>query len=113
VPHRDGGQSNVYLNDGKGGFAKRIPFGPPDATIRVAQAADFNRDGIMDIVTIDEQHGAFIHFGKAGMTFLTPMPLANTKVVPYALTVGDVNLAGAIDIVVGNVEAPSVGYFND
>jgi hypothetical protein len=33
--------------------------------------------------------------------------------VPYALTVGDVNLDGAIDVVVGNVEAPSMVYFND
>ena len=113
VPHRDGGQSNVYLNDGKGGFGKRIPFGPPKATIRVAQAADLNHDGIRDIVTIDERQGAFIYFGQGDMTFSTPMALANTKVTPYALAVGDVNLDGAIDIVVGNVEAPSVVYFND
>jgi hypothetical protein len=113
VPHRDGGQSNVYLNDGKGDFSKHIPFGPPNATIRVAQAADFDRDGLMDIVTIDEQHGAFIFFGQPGITFSTPVPLAKTKVTPYALAVGDVNLDGAVDIVVGNVEAPSIVYFND
>ncbi len=113
VPHRDGGQSNVYLNDGKGGFAKRIPFGPPDATIRVAQAADLNRDGLVDIVAIDERRGAFIYFGETAMTFSAPVPIANTKTTPYALTVGDVNLDGSIDVVVGNVEAPSTVYFND
>ena len=113
VPHRDGGQSNVYLNDGKGDFSKHIPFGPPDATIRVAQAADFNRDGVMDIVAIDEQHGAFIYFGQRGSGFSPPMALANTKTTPYALAVGDLNLDGAVDIVVGNVESPSVVYFND
>ena len=31
VPHRDGGQSHIYLNDGSGGFQERMPFGPPDA----------------------------------------------------------------------------------
>jgi len=113
VPHRDGGQSIIYLNDGKGDFSKHIPFGPPDATIRVAQAADFNRDGLMDIVAIDEQRGAFIYFGQRGTTFSMSMPLANTKVTPYALAVGDVNRDGAVDIVVGNVEAPSIAYFND
>jgi hypothetical protein len=112
VPNRDGGQSYVYINH-LGDVSRRVPFGPPDATIRVAQAADFNRDGLMDIVTIDEQKGAFIYFGQPGMTFMTPVPLANTKVTPYALAVGDVNLDGAIDIVVGNVEAPSIVYFND
>jgi hypothetical protein len=113
VPHRDGGQSNVYLNDGKGSFAKRIPFGPPDATIRVAQAADLNRDGLVDIVAIDERRGAFIYFAQTGSTFSGAVPITSTKVVPYALAVGDVNLDGAIDIVVGNVEAPSTVYFND
>ena len=41
------------------------------------------------------------------------MPLDNGKVTPYALTVADLDRDGRIDIVVGNVEAPSVVYFND
>jgi hypothetical protein len=113
VPHRDGGQSSVYLNNGKAGFSKRILFGPADATIRVAQAADLNRDGNVDIVAIDERRGTFICFAQKGLTFGSPLPIASTKVVPYALTVGDVNLDGAIDVVVGSVEAPSTIYFND
>jgi hypothetical protein len=47
------------------------------------------------------------------MTFTAALPIATTSVVPYALSVGDLNLDGAIDIVVGYVEAPSVVYFND
>jgi hypothetical protein len=47
VPHRDGGQSYVYLNDGKANFARRIPFGPADAVMRVSQAADLNGDGVL------------------------------------------------------------------
>ena len=31
VPSRDGGQSRIYFNDGKAGFARTAPFGPPDA----------------------------------------------------------------------------------
>jgi len=34
-----------------------IPFGPPNATIRMAKAADFNGDSLLDIVTIDENKG--------------------------------------------------------
>jgi hypothetical protein len=113
VPHREGGQSFGYLNDGTGGFQKRIPFGRPDAAIRVADAADFNKDGLIDIVAIDERHGAFICFNGPEMRFSPPLPVAPTTAVPYALSVGDLNLDGAIDIVVGHVEAPSVVYFND
>jgi hypothetical protein len=111
VPHRDGGQSYVYLNDGKGGFAKRVPFGPADAAIRVSEAADFNGDGLLDIVAIDERLGAFIYFGERDARFSAAVPVARTK--PYALAVGDLNKDGSLDIVVGNVEAQPVVYFND
>ena len=45
VPSRDGGQSRIYFNDGKAGFARTAPFGPPDAAARVGAAADFDGDG--------------------------------------------------------------------
>ena len=54
VPHRDGGQSYVYLNDGTAHFPRRFPFGPPDASIRAAQVADLDGDGRLDLVAIDE-----------------------------------------------------------
>jgi hypothetical protein len=113
VPHREGGQSFIYLNDGKANFSKRIPFGPPDAAIRIAQAADFNADGVTDIVAIDERKGTFIFFGQKDGTFSEGVQLATGKVTPYALTVGDLNKDGKTDIIVGNVGAPSVVYFND
>jgi FG-GAP-like repeat len=115
VPNRDGGQSYVYINDGKGAFSKRIPFGPndPEIRMRASQAADLNRDGVMDIVVIDERRGAFIYFGEKGTTFSNPVPITSAGAAPYALTIGDLNGDGLIDIVVGNVEAPSVVYFND
>ena len=47
VPHRDGGQSHVYVNAGKGMFpaSGRVPFGPAHATIRMSAAADLDGDG--------------------------------------------------------------------
>jgi hypothetical protein len=129
VPNRDGGQSYVYLNDGKGAFPKCVPFGPndPELRMRASQAADLNRDGLMDIIAIDERRGALIYFGEKGTTFSNGVPITSILTVrrgvwnpllsagasPYALTVGDLNGDGAIDIVVGNVEAASVMYFND
>jgi len=114
VPHRDGGQSYVYLANARGEFSdvRRVPFGPPDATIRMAEVADFNGDGLFDIVTIDERRGVAIYYGQKDGTFSPGAVIADGKVTPYALAVGDLNKDGRIDIVVGHVEAPSTVFFN-
>jgi VCBS repeat protein len=115
VPHRDGGQSYGYLNDGKGGFAagRTVPFGPKDATIRMAEVADLDGDGRLDIVVIDERRGAGVYFGRSDGGFSEVLPLNDGKVTPYALAVADLNRDGAPDIVVGNVEAPTTIYYNE
>ncbi len=113
VPHREGGQSHVYLNDGKAGFSKRLPFGPPDASIRVAAAADLDGDGLVDIVGIDERRGTFIYLNQQGNRFAGGIPISANNTHPYALSVGDLNVDGRIDILVGNITGPSSVYFND
>jgi hypothetical protein len=113
VPHREGGQAYVHLNNGRARFEKRIPFGRPDAAIRLAEAADFNGDGRIDIVAIDERRGAFITFNEPDGTFSAPLDISDGKVMPYALSVGDVNLDNKVDVLVGHVTAPSTVYFND
>lgn len=115
VPNRDGGQSCVYLASPNATFSsfKRVLFGPPDAEIRMAEAVDLNRDGLLDIVAIGERLGVAVYFGQKDGTFSAGMAIDNGKVTPYALAVGDLNHDGKIDIVVGNVEAPSTVYFND
>src|SRR5215204_4052597 len=71
VPHRDGGQSRVYLGASKGSFAadRTIPFGSPNVTIRMAEAADLDGDGLLDIVAIDERQGTAIYFGQPARGF--------------------------------------------
>jgi len=115
VPHRDGGQSYVYTGslDNTYPESHRIPFGPADATIRVAAVADFNGDSIPDIVTIDENKGVNLYFGQKNQTFATGISLADSKIVPYALAVADLNNDSRMDIIVGHVEAPSTVFFND
>jgi len=115
VPHRDRGQSYVYPGGSDVAFpvSRRIPFGPPDATIRVAATADFNGDALPDIVTVDENKGVNIYFGQKDQTFSAGISLADSKIVPYALAIADLNNDGRTDILVGHVEAPSTVFFND
>jgi VCBS repeat protein/FG-GAP repeat protein len=115
VPNRDGGQSRVYLAGAGGTFdsARTIAFGPPNATIRMTEAADLDGDGVLDLVAIDERVGTTIYFGRRDGTFADGVPVADAKPAPYALAVADVNGDHKPDLIVGNVEAPSIVYFND
>jgi hypothetical protein len=116
VPHRDGGQSQVYLAGPAGTYSqsKRVAFGPPDATIRMTQAADFDLDGWVDLVAIDDvRRSVALHFGRKDGSFSSAVTIDNGNVVPYALATADLNRDGMIDIVVGNVAAPSTVFFND
>ena len=71
VPSRDGGQSHIYFNDGKAGFARTAPFGPPDAAARVGAAADFNADGSLDLVVGDEAAASMVVYQNDGKGRLT------------------------------------------
>lgn len=115
VPHRDGGQSRLYFGGKNAALAqmRSVSFGPPKAQIRIAEAADFNGDGQLDVVAIDEEAGSSMYFGTGDGTFSAPIPIGDTAIVPYAIVIGDPNCDGKMDFVVGNVEAPSTVYFND
>ena len=113
VPHRDGGQSFVYLNDGRGGFGERRPFGPDDATIRSAEAADLDGDGITDLAVIDERRGGAVFRGRLDGSYGEAEPLAEDQPRPYALALADLDRNGRTDVLVGYVQARPVVYFND
>ena len=115
VPHRNGGQSRLYFGAKNADLAhlRSVNFGTPTAQIRIAAAADFNGDGKMDVVSIDEATGIALYFGKGDGTFEKPIPIGDKTIIPYALTIGDLNCDGAADFIVGNVTAPSTVYFNN
>lgn len=114
VPHRDGGQSHVYVREkGDGLRFTRTPFGAADASIRMSGAADLDSDGLLDIIVIDEERGVAVFFGQRDGHFSAAVAIGGTKPVPYALAVSDVDSDGKIDIVVGHVESASVVQLND
>lgn len=113
VPHRDGGQGVVLLNDGRGNFPTRVPFGPARATIRATAAADFDGDGRMDLAAIDELGTALVMRGESGGRFADAVPLGPTGQKPYALAVHDVDANGRPDVIVGYTNARPIIFFND
>lgn len=112
VPHRDGGQSHIYLQAGAGSFDRAVPFGPPDAAVRSAETADLDGDGVLDLVVIDERTGPAVLWGRPGLAFDVPVPLRTDDApMPYALGIADLNEDGRPDILVGYVEARPVVWF--
>ncbi|MET0462286.1 MAG: VCBS repeat-containing protein [Chitinophagaceae bacterium] len=115
VPHRDGGQSYVYLGGADKTYsdARRIKFGAADASIRTAASADFNGDGLPDIVAIDEFKGVNLYLGQKDPGFAAGVSLEDSTRTPYALTIADLNNDRKMDIIIGHVEAPSTIFFNN
>lgn len=114
VPHRDGGQSHVYIREaGTDLRFRQVAFGPADAAIRVSAAADLDADGHMDIVAIDERMGTTVYYAQAASGYTAGQPVSGKSPTPYALAVADLDLDGRTDIIVGHVEAPPRVYFND
>ena len=118
VPHRDGGQSYLFINngqgDGKGGFAAKHPFGPDKSATRAIALADLNGDGRLDIVIGDEASGgASLYFNQGDLKFSAPQPLAEKTDNPFAIAAADMNGDGLTDIVLGNEKTAGALLIND
>jgi hypothetical protein len=98
------GPNALYLNDGKGHLTWKP--GVFDATPRDNEhvaAADFDKDGHMDLIFVgeaDETHALYFGDGKGGFNDMSKrLPKGSQG---NAVTVGDVNQDGLADVVIGN-----------
>jgi len=113
VPHRDGGQSYMLWNDGKGQFPTWTKVGPAEAWIRMGAAGDLDGDGRPDLAIIDEaRKGNFILLNRGGRHFGDPVRLPGPNRPPYCVAIADLNRDKQPDIIVGYVEIPGSVYFN-
>ena len=113
VACRDDCQSVVYLNDGRGNFPVKRPFGPASASTRALALGDFDGDGRMDIAACHEGEGLYVYFNAGHGSFGPGLKIAGREALPYSMMAADLNRRGKPDIVVGYVNAPGAIYFND
>jgi len=101
--------SEVYLNDGHGGFGAGVPFGGANATTSIA-VGDVNGDGALDIIQgTDGQSQVFLNDGQGG--FGAGAPFGDVE-ASGSIAVGDVNGDGALDIIQGTY-GQSYVFLND
>ena len=107
------GEVSIFLGKGDGTFQPQIVTDMPgfsEATV----AADFNRDGILDIASLQYYPNQFsVAFGNGDGTFQSPVNYAVTasSFSPYAIAGGDFNGDGAADIVEANASDGTIGIF--
>jgi hypothetical protein len=114
VPHRDRGQSYLFLNDGTGRFAPKQAIGPPDAATRAVATGDLDGDGLLDLIMGDElRGGAHIYFNQGRGKFSGPLSLDVDKDSVFAIAVADLNQDGKLDVVLGNDNTPGIVLINE
>jgi hypothetical protein len=113
VPHRDGGQSLMFWNDGTGTFgAAGTPVGAAPVSVRAAAAADIDGDGRTDLVVGDlTGKRVDVYRNRGARSFAEPARLGTAALEAGAIAIGDLNKDGMPDVVVGAAEGPGTVFF--
>jgi hypothetical protein len=114
VPHRDGGQSRVFLNRGPEGF-RADPFGPAVSNARAGAAGDLNGDGWADLVVGDERTGVRVYLNDKAGQLRAGVLLGDPALPTGAVHIADMNRDGHLDVLIGyyNPGPKPVVFFGD
>lgn len=115
LANRDGQQNYIYLND-EMSFKERVPFGTGTDETRSIAVADFNQDGTNDLVLGNINEVNSIYYGeishKKKLSFSKGIKINESADRTYSLDVGDIDMDGDIDILIGNSGQQNVYYLN-
>lgn len=104
--------NRLYLNDGKGKFTwKKGVFGGGSHDTEHVRIADFNDDGVMDVIFVaedDQYHEYYLGNGDASFQNVSDRMLGQSE--GNGLDVGDVNGDGLPDILIGNSGASGQNF---
>jgi FG-GAP-like repeat/FG-GAP repeat len=102
-----GGQVSILLNQGNGTFAPPVNYSVGNDPLAIA-AADLNRDGNLDLVTVNYQAGtASVLLGAGDGTFQAGATF-NVNYFPLSVAIGDLNGDGIPDLAVGSASGDEV-----
>lgn len=107
----EGDVNRLYLNDGHGHLTwKPGAFGTVAHDSEHVRSADFNGDGLPDLVFVaEDDHIHQLFFSRGDGTFIDASANLPARSQANGLAVGDVNGDGLADIVVGNSKETRAG----
>jgi len=107
---------SIFIGAGDGNFAHAADYATApvldDAFQSAVLAVDLNRDGIPDLVVVDDMAQAFIFLGKGDGTFVPAPALSSASpMITGPIAAVDLNHDGNLDLVLSAVQCDRGGCF--
>ncbi len=102
---------SVYLNNGTGAFSLMSAHSSGGTNTVAIAAHDINEDGILDLLTLNPAGGTVGFLRGLGGTFASAVLSSTAAGSASAMTLGDWNLNGDIDIAICNTGTNTVSLY--